>query len=384
MADDTLPPEEPEVEVPRVIPFRREPNGAERDVLVPLVSRSATSFSDELKPRLFHVEGLIPAREVTLLYGDGAAGKSLLALQLARSTALARPWIGIEVAGGIALVVSAEDAYDEIERRLVDINRHDDTVMADLDRLEIISLVEREAVLARANKQGVLELTPLFGQIEAKIRELRPCLVVLDTLADLFSGNENDRGQARQFVGALRRVASRYDTTIVLLAHPSLAGLNSGTGLSGSTAWNNSVRSRLYLERLKSDEDGSQPNPDARVLKTMKANYAAQDREIRVLWRAGAFVPETISSLGAFVQRDRAQVLFLEILADYVAKGRTVSPDPSPVYAPTLFAKDPRAQTEGFTKTAFVNAMNVLFRADRIKVILVGPKSHQRQRLVLA
>ena len=57
----------------------------------------------------------------------------------------------------------------------------------------------------------------------------------------------------------------------MLLAHPSLTGMNTGTGTSGSTAWNNSVRSRLYLDRVR--ESGIEPDPDARVLRTMKSNY---------------------------------------------------------------------------------------------------------------
>ncbi|HEY9147871.1 MAG TPA: AAA family ATPase, partial [Gammaproteobacteria bacterium] len=40
------------------------------------------------------VQDLIPARNVTLLYGDGGTGKSLLALQLAVAVALGRPWLG--------------------------------------------------------------------------------------------------------------------------------------------------------------------------------------------------------------------------------------------------------------------------------------------------
>jgi hypothetical protein len=78
----------------------------------------------------------------------------------------------------------------------------------------------------------------------------QPAVVILDTLADLFPDNENDRAQARQFVGMLSAIAIKYKCAVILLAHPSPAGLNNGTGTSGSTGWNNSVRSRLYLTRV--------------------------------------------------------------------------------------------------------------------------------------
>lgn len=375
-----LPPDGPE-DLPRVVPFRRESNGAEpREVPRPWVSVNA-AILPPAKPRLFHVDELIPAQNVTLLSGDGAVGKSLLMMQLSTATVLGRPWMNMPTARGRALFISAEDDLDEMNRRLEAIVSHEGVDKQDLDALTLVSLVEHDAILARANRAGALELTPAYAQLDIMLRDLQPALVTLDTLADMFSGNENDRGLARQFIGMLRKLAVRHDTTIVLLAHPSLSGLNSGSGLSGSTAWNNSVRSRLYFERVKSDEDGSEPDPDARVLRTMKANYASKDRELRLTWRAGVFVPEATSSLGAYVARDRAQTVFLEILADYITQGRAVSAEPSATYAPSLFARDPRAAD--ITKAGLRQAMDALFKAGRIRVHCVGPPSRQRQRLVL-
>lgn len=374
-----LPPDGPE-DPPRVVPFRREPNGAEpRDVPRPWVAVDAGALPPA-PPRLFHVEDLIPARNVTLLYGDGATGKSLLMLQLAAATVLGRPWIGLEVHRGPALIGSAEDDIDEMNRRAEAIASHEGVDKAELAGLSLVSLVEQDAVLARANRAGGLEPTQAYAELDRMLRDIQPAIVGLDTLADMFGGNENDRGLARQFIGMLRRLAVRHDTTIVLLAHPSLTGLNSGSGLSGSTAWNNSVRARLYFERVKA-EDGTEGNPDARVLRTMKANYAAQDREIPLTWRAGVFVPEATSSFAAYAARDRAQTVFLDILADFTVQGRFVSPDPSPTYAPTLFAKDPRVGN--ITKAGLRIAMDALFKAGRIRTESFGPQSRQRQRLVL-
>ena len=43
--------------------------------------------------REWHVPGLVPARTVTLLGGDGGTGKSLLAMQLAAATAVGGAWM---------------------------------------------------------------------------------------------------------------------------------------------------------------------------------------------------------------------------------------------------------------------------------------------------
>lgn len=72
--------------------------------------RSAADLEGVPVPeREWLVPDLIPARNVTLLYGDGGTGKSLLALQLAVAVALGRSWLGLPVKAGNALFPSAED-----------------------------------------------------------------------------------------------------------------------------------------------------------------------------------------------------------------------------------------------------------------------------------
>jgi RecA-family ATPase len=84
----------------------------------------------------------------------------------------------------------------------------------------------------------------LFDQIRAAAREHSAKLVVLDTLADIFPGNENDRGQARQFVQtALGRLARELDCAVIVLARPSRSGQNRGSGESDLTGWIGAFRS---------------------------------------------------------------------------------------------------------------------------------------------
>ena len=88
-------------------------------------------------------------------------------------------------------------------------------------------------------------------------------------------GNENYRFQVRSFINLLRRWAMEMDGGVIITAHPSNFGLSQGTGISGSTAWNNSVRSRIYLTKPKDDVDdfGEQEDTNERILKLMKNNY---------------------------------------------------------------------------------------------------------------
>ncbi len=226
-------------------PFAGPPDVTEPEMAPPprleVVTAKSLANGDP-PPRSWLVEELIPKKNVTLLNGDGGTGKSLLALQLAVATAIGSYWVGREVAAGSCLYVSAEDDIDELHRRLAQIGAALQTELAHMDGLTILPLAGRDAVLAAPS--GTLKPTPLFRSLEAYLREHKPALIVLDTLADMFGGEENHRAQARQFIGMLRGLCVRHHSTILVLAHPSVAGMASGTGSSGSTAWNNSVRSR--------------------------------------------------------------------------------------------------------------------------------------------
>ena len=324
-------------------------------------------------PRQWHVDGLIPANQVTMLGGDGGVGKSLLALQLSVSTATGVPWIGHHPAHGKTIYISAEDDRDELHRRVADIAAQEGQDMGDLSNLILRSLAGEDALLAVADsRQGTLQTTPLLTELDQTIGDHGARFLVLDTLADFHSGQENDRATARQFIGILRGLALRHDCTILLLAHPSLTGISSGSGLSGSTAWSNSVRSRLYFERVT--EDGYEPDPDQRRLSTKKSNYGKTGEETLVRWHNGAFIPEAAPS---FMDMNSASMkahrVFLKLLDAFTSEGRSVNASSGPNYAPSAFASDPRA--EKVTKAAFKRAMQDLFANSQIRSEIYGRSS---------
>ncbi len=102
--------------------------------------------------------------------------------------------------------------------------------------------------------------------------------MLIDSLHDVFSGNENFRPEARAFVQGMAKIATMINGAVVVLAHPSLSGLDRGIGTSGSTAWNNAVRSRLYL--TLPDTPAIARDTEIRLLTTVKANYSRAGREI--------------------------------------------------------------------------------------------------------
>ncbi|WP_185982668.1 AAA family ATPase [Aureimonas mangrovi] len=349
----------------------------------------------EPEPLSWHVPKLIPAGLPTLLFGDGGTGKSLAALQLAVATSANRPWLGHHVRQGPAIFMTAEDDEAEVHRRIATICAREGIDRADLDYLMVNAKVGEDALLGIWNPDTrMIEPTALYNALDRAIQTSVPALLVLDTLADLFGGDENVRAQARQFVTLLRRLSRHCGTTIVCLAHPSAAGISSGTGSSGSTGWSNSVRSRLYLERSfewagRSDSRRLvEPDPNVRILTTKKSNYGPVGGAQRLRWSDGVIVVDTAplmiagpAKASAIMAGEQVDEKFLELLTVFRAQGRNVSPSPSASYGPSLFAKHPRA--EGIKKAAFVESLRRLLDAGQVVVEPYGPPSKGTKRLAL-
>jgi RecA-family ATPase len=190
------------------------------------------------------------------------------------------------VAPGRALGIFCEDDETELQRRQWSINHALGVDASRLENLRYLARLGHDNALITFDGSDVGTPTPFAAALDELCGEFRPDLLVLDTIADLFPANENDRAKVRQFVQTiLGGLARRHGCAVLALGHPSVTGMNNGTGQSGSTAWNNTFRSRFYLTR----EEGEQADPNGRLLTRKKANYAARDAETRLQWYEGTF-----------------------------------------------------------------------------------------------
>lgn len=333
--------------------------------------------------RRWAVQDRIPDQEVTLFSGEGAIGKSLLLKQLGVATVTGKDWLRALPEPGPVIYVTAEEKEDELHFRLNQIAvRHYGVRFTDLGDLHIVSLKGEDTVLAYPDRANIIRPTELFDRVYEAAQAIKPRWIGLDPAANLFAGNENDRAHVQQFIGLLTRIAVQCSTAVVLVSHPSLTGINSGSGLSGSTAWSNGVRSRLYLRKATTDE-GDEPDPDLRQLEVMKANYGPVGERILLRWRDGVFVPEQ-SDGGSFERAARdqkAQATFLALLNLFTAQGQDVNHKPGHNYAPARFAKHPNAT--GLSSKAFAKAMQQLLDTRKIKIDEAGRPSRPTHRLVV-
>lgn len=257
------------------------------------------------------VEYYFPRRVVTLLGGHGGVGKSMLALIFAAHVAAGRPWGALEVEQGSAVFLSFEDDAVIVRSRLRRVIRAyelpADTVTTNL---AIFDGSDAEAELAIEDPDGVsLAFTPMMGLVAGA--SAGSAFVVIDNASDTFGANENARRQVRRFIRRLAQEAKANDAAVVLLAHIDKASAKSGgkgNNFSGSTAWHNSVRSRLAL--VETDEAGIE-------LLHEKANYGPRQEPVHLRRGLGG-VLEQVAPEAAAAAQESARMLTTKADADAV------------------------------------------------------------------
>lgn len=338
-----------------------------------------SEFSDtEIPAREWLVNGWIPKGSVTILAGDGGTGKTLIAHQLMTACATGNSWLGLQTEQCKAFAIFCEDSERELMIRQASINQMFDVKASDLAHMGFLSRVGQDNILMRFNGGNNGKPTPLWERLRDHCVMSGVQLVVIDTASDTFGGNEIYRTHVRQFIsGALNRLATDIDGTVLLCAHPSVHGMEKGSGYSGSTAWNNSVRSRLYLSRLSEKDEKDDPDAlNKRLLSKKKLNYGPVGEEMELTWSDGVFARSgDISPEQVAVTIEEDSILFLSCMDILLERGQRMSDsvNAGDTFAPKMMAE--MDQSGGIGIPRLTRAMKHLVSGGRIKKEMIGPKS---------
>lgn len=290
------------------------------------VDLSGIEATDQVAPRWFW-HGYMPENEATLLAADGGAGKSTLALMLAACIAVGAECLGRETMRARVVYFSAEDPAAIVLRRLAQVCR-----MLDLDpgevrqRLRVLDATDGDPVLfteQRAEGLRKAAPTPALRALDAYLEEHAVEVLIVDNASDVFDADENSRPMVRAFVRALVRLVRRRAGAVLLLAHvdksTSRAGvLAGGAAYSGSTGWNNSVRSRLFLVETTAER---------RELQHQKANLGPKLPPLPLAWPPGG-VPAVLESSAPPRATADALVPLLRALAEFYGRGEWIAAHP--------------------------------------------------------
>jgi len=170
------------------------------------------------------IKGWLPDSGLAMLFGPSGAGKTFAALSMAASIASGKAWHGHKVAQGAVIYLAGEGHY---------------------------GLRMRVAAWAQANgpeglehlyisNRGIdLDAPQAAAEVIRAIKEPAPdrvALVVIDTLATHFGGEENSARDTRQLLSAAQVIGRAYGCVVCLIHHTGLGPADRARGSSSLKA----------------------------------------------------------------------------------------------------------------------------------------------------
>jgi RecA-family ATPase len=321
-----------------------------------------SQWDNEIVPeRLWAIRDRVPLNQAGLFSGEGGTGKSIIELMKDVAHVCGKDWLGSLPEPGPAFYIGAEDDERELHIRLAAIASHYGVTFKQLSGLHVLCLLGQDATLCAIGRNGKVETTDLYKRLHEAAGDIKPKNISIDTLSRAFAGNEIDRRQVYEFANQMQALAAVAGGSVTVLSHPSLAGINSGSGISGSTAWHGAFRFRMYLTSAK-QEAGEQPDTDLRELQFRKNQYGPVAESIVLRYQRGLFLPEHgLSTVEQAARQQKAENSLIAAGKRLAGIGQELSPKPQAhAYAPNVIAKQPEAK--GLRKAELVAALERLLQ----------------------
>jgi archaellum biogenesis ATPase FlaH len=276
----------------------------------------------EPEPPAWRLDGWLPEGTVTLLAANGGVGKSNLSLQLGVALVHGQPFMEIATKPSRVLVLSGEDEARTVHFRVANICQDMQVPMASLaNRMTVYDLTQQDCVLWRDGHP-----TERMQWLADQAVRLKAEVIVIDNASDVFADNENDRTAVRGFMRALNLIAHVTRAAVLLLAHVDKASVRMGAGqdtnstFSGSTAWNNSARSRWAMVREE----------QVVTIRHEKCNLGPLQEEIRVEFDGAAKVFKRFghvpgNAAARALVRSQHRIAVMRLLSDAASRGQKLS-----------------------------------------------------------
>lgn len=206
-------------------------------------------FALDLPELEFVVDEILPTDSAGLLSGREKSGKGLLALDLCACVALGEPFLDRAVKEGPAIYCAAEEHVRDVRLRVsqrIGARRDAPLYILPLDG----------STPDRLQLEDPASMQRLWSMVE----EISPRLIVLDTLRELHSSQEDKSDEMGPLLRPVRQLAHQLGTTVIVNHHQNKQG-----GYRGSTA----IRAAFDLEwafsRLDDEDLAGDPRGTLKV-----------------------------------------------------------------------------------------------------------------------
>lgn len=167
----------------------------------------------KLPPPEWLIDHVLPEGGMAVLYGPPGAGKTFVALNIVRSVAAGLDWFGHATKQSLPLYVSAEGGSGIGKRVAADLFYSNLTAK----QVDVMWLLDTLPLY-----NGSSEVDRLMERIDEVDR--RPGLVVVDTLARCFDGDENQQLDMNRFVSGIDALRREFKCTVLVVHHTRLDG----------------------------------------------------------------------------------------------------------------------------------------------------------------
>lgn len=196
----------------------------------------------KVKPISWLVDGYIEEDTLALVYGRPGEGKTFYALDVSCCIASSTDFHGHEVQSGAVFYIAGE-GHNGIARRLSAWAIYNKKPMPPL-----LFVSDAPADLANAtNAARVADAIDLLADATGQ----KPALIVIDTMARNFGGEENSATDVGHFVRNVDAIRRRWKSTVLIVHH---SGKNGENGARGSSALRAAVDAEYEVSRSAEDK----------------------------------------------------------------------------------------------------------------------------------
>jgi len=197
----------------------------------------------DLPPPSFLVAPYLTNNSFAVLFGQPASYKSFLALDWSLSISHGVDWGGRTVEQGWVVYIALEGQVGFQQRCMA---WHRDNNL-DFGDSQFASIVVPVSMADQMSEQS--DIAELIVAIQEDLGGINPKLIVIDTLARSFKGDENSAVDMNIFVRNVDTLRHEFDCTVLAVHH---SGKDSDRGMRGSSVLRGAVDTELEIKR-KSD-----------------------------------------------------------------------------------------------------------------------------------
>jgi SpoVK/Ycf46/Vps4 family AAA+-type ATPase len=160
------------------------------------------------------IRDYLPLESTTMIYGESGAGKTFAVLDMALHIATGKEWQGQEVKQGLVIYIAGE-GHTGISKRAAAWAQYHGVSADDMANF----LCTSQAVTPNCEA----ELFTFIDNIDAWVSKMgvQPVLIVFDTLARCFDGNENSSQDASAYIKAKDRLKQKYGACVLSVNNTS-------------------------------------------------------------------------------------------------------------------------------------------------------------------